>query len=100
MSTAVQVCPVVSSVDDNGTQRITLLDADDSVLCGAYKPPGHTHWRLYMSAALARVGAPAALMPATHLLTARREDACQWLELIGHLYAHPAEARIPRPDCH
>ncbi|MDP7732706.1 hypothetical protein EI067_29605 [Mycobacterium paragordonae] len=90
----------MSSVDENGTQRITLLDADDSVLCGAYKPPGHTHWRLYMSAALARVGAPAALMPATHLLTARREDACQWLELIGHLYAHPAEARIPRPDCH
>lgn len=70
MSTAaIEVCPVVSSVDENGTQRITLLDGDDSVLCGAYYPPGHTQWRLYMSAALGRVGAPPALMPATHLLT-------------------------------
>lgn len=46
---------------------------------------------LYMSATLARVGAPAALMRARHLLTPRRADACQWLGLIGRLYAHPAE---------
>lgn len=90
--TAAVICPLVSSVDDNGTQRITVFDADESVMCGAYKPPGHTHWRLFMSAALARVGSPAALMPAQHLLTPRRADACQWLRLIGHLYAHPAEA--------
>ncbi|WP_156296857.1 hypothetical protein [Mycobacterium paragordonae] len=98
MSTAaIEVCPVVSSVDENGTQRITLLDADDSVLCGAYKPPGHTHWRLYMSATLAGVGSPPALMPAQHLLTPRRADACQWLGLIGHLYAHPAAAGTAGP---
>jgi hypothetical protein len=30
----IDLCPVVSSIDDNGTQRITLLDADDSELCG------------------------------------------------------------------
>ena len=88
-------CLLVPSVDDNGTQRITVLDADESVVCGAYKPPGHTHWRLFMSAALARAGSPAALMPAQHLLTARRADACRWLTLIGHLYAHPAEAGTP-----
>lgn len=93
---AIDLCPVVSSVDDNGTQRITLLGADASVLCGAYKPPGHTHWRLYMSAALANVGSPSGLMPAQHLLTPRRADACAWLELIGHLYAHPASAGFSR----
>lgn len=91
MSTAaIELCPVVSSVDDNGTQRITLLDADASILCGAYKPAGHTHWRLYMSAALASVGSPSAPVPAQHLLTPHRAGACQWLELIGHLYTHPA----------
>lgn len=87
----IERCPLVSSVDDNGTQRITVLDAEDaSVVCGAYKPPGHTHWRLFMSAALARTGSPAAPLPAQHLLAPRRADACQWLALIGHLYAHPA----------
>lgn len=57
----------------SGTQRITLLDGDDSVLCGTYKPPGHSRWRLYMSATLARVGSPAALMLAQHLRTLRRD---------------------------
>lgn len=47
--TAAVICPLVSSVDDNGTQRITVLDADETVVCGAYKPPGHTHWRLFIS---------------------------------------------------
>jgi hypothetical protein len=91
MSTAViDLCPVVSSIDDNGTQRITLLDADDSVLCGAYKPPGHTYWRPYMSAALARVGPQTVLMPAQHVLAPRptghgRSQSGTWpAKLWGH----------------
>lgn len=95
MSAATELCPVVCSVDDNGTERMTLLGADASILGGAYKPAGHAHWRLYMSAALASVGSRSALMPAQHLLTPRRADACQWLELIGHLYAHPGHDEAP-----
>jgi len=91
MSTAViDLCPVASSIDDNGTQRITLLDADDSELCGAYKPPGHTYWRSYMSAALARVGPHTVLMPAQHVLAPRptghgRSQSAAWpANLWGH----------------
>ncbi|PBJ36286.1 hypothetical protein BB737_16950 [Mycobacterium avium subsp. hominissuis] len=84
---------MIASVDDNGTERITVFDHNDtSVICGAFKPAGQLYWRLYLTTAVASADSPATRMPPTPLLTARREDACRWLEIIAHLYAHPGVA--------
>lgn len=93
MHTALAEHPAIASVDDNGTERITVFDDDTSVICGAYRPAGHLYWRLYLTAAVASTDTPCPQMPPPHLLSTRREDACRWLEIIAHLYAHPgAEA--------
>lgn len=89
MSSVVAEHPVVASVDDNGTERITVFDDDTTVICGAFKPAGHLYWRLYMTAAVASSDSPAPQVPPSPLLTARRQDACRWLEIIAHLYVHP-----------
>ena len=93
---AIEACPVVFSVDENGTQRITLLDADDSVLCGPTSHRSHPLAAVHEHRAGQR-GSPAAPMPAQHFLTPRRADACHWLKLLGHLYAHPAR-ELETPD--
>jgi hypothetical protein len=90
MSSVVAEHPVVTSVDDNGTERITVFDHDTSVICGAFKPAGHLYWRLYLTTAVASSGCTATQLPPAHVLAARREDACRWVELIAHLYTHPA----------
>jgi hypothetical protein len=46
MSTVISDHPVIDSVDDNGTERITVFDHDTSVMCGAFRPAGHLYWRL------------------------------------------------------
>jgi len=33
-----------------------------------------------------------AKIPSQHLLTARRQDACRWLEVIAHFDTHPGAA--------
>lgn len=84
--------PVIASVDDNGTERITVFDHDTSVICGAFRPAGHLYWRLYLTAATAAVAShdsAGTKVPPQHLLTARRQDACRWLEVIAHLCTHP-----------
>lgn len=88
MSTITSEHPLVASVDANGTERITVFGDDTSVICGAYRPVGHLYWRLYLTAAVASADFPAPQIPPAHLLSARREDACRWLEIIGHLYTH------------
>ena len=90
MSSAVAEHPVIASVDDNGTERITVFDDDTSVICGAFRPAGHLYRRLYLTATVASAGCPAPQIPPPHVLAARREDACRWVELIAHLYTHPA----------
>ncbi|MGE2817917.1 hypothetical protein ACQI5H_22650 [Mycobacterium heidelbergense] len=90
MSSVIAEHPAIASIDDNGTERITVFDDDTSVICGAYRPVGHLYWRLYLAAAVASAACPTAQVPPPHLLAARREDACRWVELIGRLYTHPA----------
>ena len=90
MSTVTAEHPAIASVDDNGTERITVFDDDTSVICGAFRPVGHLYWRLYLAAEVASAGCTATQTPAPHLLAARREDACRWIELIAHLYINPA----------
>lgn len=80
----------VASVDDNGTERITVFDHDTSVICGTFKPAGHAYWRLYLTTTVASYGCTTTQLPPPPLLATRREDACQWVELIAHLYTHPA----------
>lgn len=92
MSSTVAEHPVVVSVDDNGTERITVFDDHTSVICGAFKPAGQLYWRVYISTALASSDSLAARMPPPPVLAARRQDACRWLEIIAHLYAHPGAA--------
>jgi hypothetical protein len=92
MSTVISDHPVIDSVDDNGTERITVFDHDTSVMCGAFRPAGHLYWRLYLTAAVASADSPATQLPPPHLLTARRQDACRWLEIIAHLYHRCAAA--------
>lgn len=88
MSSVVADHPVIASVDDNGTERITVFDHDTSVICGAFKPVGHLYWRLYLSAAVASSDSLSLQVPPPPVLAARRQDACRWLEVIAHLYAH------------
>ncbi|ETA90028.1 MULTISPECIES: hypothetical protein [Mycobacterium avium complex (MAC)] len=90
MSSVVAEHPVIASVDDNGTERITVFDHDTTVICGAFKPAGHLYWRLYMSAATASFDSPAPqAVPPAPLLAARRQDACRWLEFIARCYVNP-----------
>lgn len=63
MSSLVAEHPVIASVDDNGTERITVFDHDRSVICGAFKPAGHLYWRLYLTAAVASADPPAWQVP-------------------------------------
>lgn len=95
-SSAVAEHPVIASIDDNGTERITVFDDDTSVICGAFRPAGHLYWQLYLAATVASAGRHATQIPPPHVLATRREDACQWVELIAHLYTHPIPA--PQPD--
>lgn len=45
MSSVTAEHPAIASVDDNGTERITVFDDDTSVICGAFRPVGHLYWR-------------------------------------------------------
>ncbi len=49
MSSVTAEHPAIASVDDNGTERITVFDDDTSVICGAFRPVGHLYWRLYLA---------------------------------------------------
>lgn len=86
MSSVITEHPVIASVDEDGTERITVFDDDTSVICGAFKPAGHLYWRLYLSTAVASSDSPATRVPPAPVLTARRQDAYRWLEVIAHLY--------------
>jgi hypothetical protein len=70
MSSVIQDHPVIASVDDDGTERITVFDAD-TVICGAFRPAGHLYWRLYLTAAVATADSPVPQIPPPPLLTAR-----------------------------
>lgn len=93
MSSVTAEHPAIASLDDNGTERITVFDDDTSVICGAFRPVGHLYWRLYLATGVATAGCTATQTPPPHLLAARREDACRWVELIAHLYTNPGRSR-------
>ena len=67
---AVGLPPIVASVDDDGTERITVFGTGTSAICGAFKPPGHTHWRLYVGRVTAIGVSTPACTPATACMIA------------------------------
>lgn len=86
--------PLVASIDDDGTERITIFDDHAAAICEASRPLGHLYWRLYLSGdaasahdtdlrvserRLLRAAAAGMLRPTS------REEARYWLEFIGTL---------------
>jgi hypothetical protein len=67
---AVGLPPIVASVDDDGTERITVFGTGTSAICGAFEPPGHTHWRLYVGRVTAIGVSTPACTPATACMIA------------------------------
>jgi hypothetical protein len=87
MHTTTVVPPVVTTVDDNGTQRISVFNADRAEICGAFKPVDCPYWLMYFTKTIAdAVDRSQPTMIPHHIRLAAEQDARQWLELIAGLY--------------
>jgi hypothetical protein len=90
-STVADVHRVISCVDDDGGERISAFGIDRAEICGAFKPAGRPYWLIYISTTVAEAGGrshPHLVPP--HLRLGDRQDACDWVELIAHLYTRSA----------
>jgi hypothetical protein len=91
MRTTTVVPTVVTSIDDNGTQRISVFGADRAEICGAFKPVDCPYWLMYVTKTITEAvdGSQRTLIPHRIRLVAE-QDARQWLELIAGLYIKAA----------
>ena len=89
-STAV-VPAVVTTIDDDGACRISVLGADKAEICGAFKPVDRPYWLMYVTRTIADAvdRSHPALIPHRVPLPAQ-QDAEEWLELIAGLYLRAA----------
>lgn len=95
-ATTVDSSHVVTGVDDNGTQRISVYGNDTAEICGAFKPVGRADWQVYVTTAVTQaVGHSHTSLVPPHLHLPRRQDAHQWVELIAHLYEMATAQSIP-----
>jgi hypothetical protein len=91
MCTATVAPSVVTTIDDNGTQRISVFGADRAEICGAFKPVDCPYWLMYVTKTIADAvdRSQPTLIP-HHIRLAAEQDARQWLELIAGLYMKAA----------
>ena len=70
--------------DDDSSQRVSAVDDNDQLIVGAFKPAQKNYWLLYITPLVAAAaGVP---FRPDHLPLWSREQACQWVDLVAHLY--------------
>jgi hypothetical protein len=81
----------VTTIDDDGGQRISVFGADRAEICGAFKPVDRPYWLMYVTKTIADAvdRSQPTLIP-HHIPLAAQQDARQWLELIAGLYMKAA----------
>jgi hypothetical protein len=90
-SAVADVHRVITSIDDDGGERISVFGNGRAEICGAFKPAGRPYWRIYVCTTVAETAdrsRPHLAPP--HLHVRDRQDAREWVELIGHLYTRSA----------
>jgi hypothetical protein len=94
--TKTAVPAVVTTIDDNGGQRISVFGADRAEICGAFKPVDRPYWLMYVTKTTADAvdRSQPTLFPRRIRLPAQ-QDAQQWLELIAGLYMKAAIGEKP-----
>lgn len=91
MRTTTVVPAVVTTIDDDGAQRISVFGADRAEICGAFKPVDRPYWLMYVTKIIAEAVDPSQPILIPHRLQLPgQQDARQWLELIAGLYAKAA----------
>ncbi|MBV8292661.1 MAG: hypothetical protein JOY55_12785 [Mycobacterium sp.] len=82
---------VVTTIDNDGAQRISVFGADRAEICGAFKPVDRPYWLMYVTKTIAEAvdRSERTLIPHRLHLPAQ-QDARQWLELIAGLYVKAA----------
>jgi hypothetical protein len=92
MRTTTVVPAVVTTIDDDGAQRISVFGADRAEICGAFKPVDRPYWLMYVTKTIteaADLSQPTLI--AHRLQLPAQQDARQWLELIAGLYVKAAD---------
>lgn len=91
MSTTTAAPIVITAIENEGGQRVSVFGADRAQICGAFKRVDRPCWLMYVTKTIAEVvdRSQPTLFPCRISLTAR-QDVEQWLELIDDLYMKAA----------
>lgn len=91
MSPTTAAPTVVTTIDDDGGQRISVFGANRAEICGAFKPVDRPYWLLYVTKTIADVvGRSQPTLIPRRLQVLAQQDVQQWLELIAGLYLKAA----------
>jgi hypothetical protein len=73
----------ISLDEDQYTQRIVAVDAQNIEIVGAYRPVGLNDWRLFLT----KLVSDTVALPQPHKVhVCSRDDALRWIDLIATLY--------------
>ena len=79
---------IIEDEDGSTRPRISVVNASDVEIAGAFQPPHLPYWLLYVTPLLA--AAAEVEFHLDHLRLRNREEARQWLDLVAHLYVKAA----------
>src|ERR1700692_4018129 len=83
--------------DDDSSQRVSAVDDNDQLIVGAFGPAQKNYWLLYITPFVA--AAAAVPFRPDHLPLWSREQACQWVNLVAHLYCRATQFSGAAQDC-
>ncbi|MBV9352163.1 MAG: hypothetical protein JOZ23_11610 [Mycobacterium sp.] len=91
MCTTTAAPVVITTIEDDGGQRISVFGADRAEICGAFKPVDCPYWLMYVTKTIAdAVDRPQPTALPRRIRLSAEQDAQQWLELIAGLYMKAA----------
>ncbi|MEZ0364872.1 hypothetical protein ACAG26_14375 [Mycobacterium sp. pUA109] len=82
---------MITTIDDDGAQRISVFGTDRAEICGAFKPVDRSYWLVYVTKRIVDAvdRSQAAAIPRRIQLPTQR-DVYRWLQLIAGLYLRAA----------
>jgi hypothetical protein len=87
MKTATALPAVVTTIDDDGGQRISVFAAGRAEICGAFKPVDRPYWLMYVTKTIADAVDRSQPTSIPHRIQLpAQQDVQRWLELIAGLY--------------
>jgi hypothetical protein len=78
---------------DDSIERVCAVDDRDQVIVGAFRSTQENYWLLYITPLVAQA-AGVAFRPG-HVALWSREQARQWVDLLGHLYCNATQFSGP-----